>query len=280
MLDIIKKHGNLAMFFYFIIFKSLVKFTFDSSKKEGIKLSDFAIGKESTEFKKGLQAGISIGIGYFPIALTFGLLAKTSGLSIYESVLMSMVVFAGASQYISLSLLAYGTGIVEIVLTTFIVNIRHFLMSTSLNEKCEDDHLGKKMLYSFGITDETFSVVATREGTATSGFMFGVNLLAYSSWVIFTGIGHLIGASLPQTLQESMGVALYAMFIGLLVPSLKKSVKVLFLAFLAATFNTIFTIGGFMAQGWAIVTSTILSAVMIELIEVIKARHWGVKHEK
>lgn len=242
-------------------------------------MSDFAIGKESSEFKKGLQAGISIGIGYFPIALTFGLLAKTTGLSLYESLLMSMVVFAGASQYISLSLIAYGTGIFEIILTTFIVNIRHFLMSTSLNEKCEDDHLGKKMLYSFGITDETFSVVATREGTAATGFMFGVNLLAYSSWVIFTGLGHLIGASLPQTLQESMGVALYAMFIGLLVPSLKKNVKVVFLASLAAIFNSIFTLGGIMAQGWAIVVSTILSAIIIELIEMMKVKHWGVKDE-
>ncbi|SDN13323.1 4-azaleucine resistance probable transporter AzlC [Bacillus sp. OK048] len=243
-------------------------------------VSDIAIGKESSEFKKGLQAGISIGIGYFPIALTFGLLAKTTGLSIYESVLMSMIVFAGASQYISLSLIAYGTGIVEIILTTFIVNIRHFLMSTSLNEKSEDDDLSKKMIYSFGITDETFSVVATKEGTVTTGFMFGVNLVAYSSWVIFTGIGHLIGASLPQTLQESMGVALYAMFIGLLVPSLQKSVKVLYLATLAAIFNSIFTLGGIIAQGWAIVISTILSAVIIELIEVVKAKHWGVNDEK
>lgn len=244
------------------------------------KVSEFAIGKESSEFKKGLQAGISIAIGYFPIALTFGLLAKTTGLSIYESVLMSMIVFAGASQYISLSLIVYGTGILEIVLTTFIVNIRHFLMSTTLNEKCEDDHLGNKMVYSFGITDETFSVVATKEGTASTGFMFGVNLLAYSSWVIFTGVGHLIGASLPQTLQESMGIALYAMFVGLLVPSLKKSGKVLFLAALAAIFNSIFTLGGMMAQGWSIVTSTILSAVLMELIEMVKAKHWGVNDEK
>lgn len=265
--------------FYFIFIKNLILFSFDPSLKEGVKLSDIVIGKVSSEFKKGLQAGISIGIGYFPIALTFGLLAKTSGLSLYESVLMSMIVFAGAAQYISLSLIAYGTGIIEIILTTFIVNIRHFLMSTSLNEKCEDDRLGNKMLYSFGITDETFSVVSTKEGTATTGFMFGVNLLAYSSWVVFTAIGHLIGASLPQTLQESMGVALYAMFIGLLVPSLKKSVKVLYLASLAAIFNSIFTLGGILAQGWAIVSSTILSAVIIEWIEVTKAKHWGVKDE-
>ena len=246
----------------------------------GIRLADMAIGRETSEFKKGLQAGITIGIGYFPIALTFGLLAKTSGLSIYETVLMSIIVFAGASQYISLSLIAYGTGVFEIILTTFIVNIRHFLMSTTLTEKCEEDHLLNKLLYSFGITDETFSVVATKEGTATTGFMFGVISVSYSSWVVFSGVGHLIGASLPQTLQESMSVALYAMFIGLLVPSMKKSVKVVFLAALGAVFNSIFTINQLMAQGWAIVTATLLSAVLIELGEVLKNKHRGVQHEE
>ena len=243
-------------------------------------MADIAIGRETSEFKKGLQAGITIGIGYFPIALTFGLLAKTSGLSIYETVLMSIIVFAGASQYISLSLIAYGTGVFEIILTTFIVNIRHFLMSTTLTEKCEEDHLLNKLLYSFGITDETFSVVATKEGTATTGFMFGVISVSYSSWVVFSGVGHLIGASLPQTLQESMSVALYAMFIGLLVPSMKKRVKVVFLAALGAVFNSIFTINQLMAQGWAIVTATLLSAVLIELGEVLKNKHRGVQHEE
>lgn len=243
-------------------------------------MADLAIGRESSEFKKGVQAGISIGIGYFPIALTFGLLAKTSGLSIYETVLMSLIVFAGASQYISLVLIANGTGIFEIILTTFIVNIRHFLMCTTLNEKCEEDHLFNKIIYSFGITDETFSVAATREGRVTTGFMFGLISIAYSSWVVCSGMGHLIGASLPQTLQESMGVALYAMFIGLLVPSMKKSIKVIFLAVLGAIFNSIFTIGHIMAQGWAIVTSTLLSAIIIEVAEVMKTRQGGGRHEE
>jgi len=244
-------------------------------------LADLVLEKESSDFKKGLQAGVSIGIGYFPIALTFGLLAKTSGLTIYETVLMSLIVFAGASQYIALSLIAYGTGMVEIILTTFIVNIRHFLMSTSLNEKLVEDRLFNKILYSFGITDETFSVVATKEGTATTGYMFGVISISYSSWVIFSGVGHLIGASLPKTLQESMGVALYAMFIGLLVPSIKKNIKVILLALLAAVFNSIFTLNHIMAQGWAIVTATLLSAIIIEIVEGIKKRQrGGVGHEK
>ncbi|MDV2887874.1 branched-chain amino acid ABC transporter permease, partial [Alkalihalophilus pseudofirmus] len=89
-----------------------------------------------------------------------------------------------------------------------------------------------------------------------------------------------IGASLPQTLQESMGVALYAMFIGLLVPSMKTSVKVVFLAVLGAVFNTILTINDIMAQGWAIVTATLLSSIIIEIVEVFKTRYRGVGHEE
>lgn len=233
------------------------------------------MNKTQSEFRKGIQSGISIAIGYIPVALTFGLLAKTTGLSFGEALLMSLVVFAGASQYISLSLLSLGTGIFEIILTTFIVNIRHFLMSSALNEKCEDDLLANKAIYSFGITDESFSVAAMRDETVTTGYMFGLNLIGYLSWVAGTGFGFLLGASLPQTLQESMTIALYAMFIGLLVPSMKKSIKVFYLAALAACFNTIFTLSHALSTGWAIVVATLLSSVIIELIEGMKKKQGG-----
>ncbi|MDQ0153793.1 AzlC family ABC transporter permease [Robertmurraya andreesenii] len=243
-------------------------------------MPDIALHKSGTEFRRGSQAGVSIAIGYFPVALTFGLLAKTTGLSIGETLLMSLVVYAGAAQYISLSLLTLGTGAFEIVLTTFIVNIRHFLMSASLNEKSEPDHSLTKAAYAFGITDETFSVAAVKEGTVSAGYMFGLNLIAYLSWGVFSGIGYVVGASLPQTLQESMSVALYAMFVGLLVPSMKKGLKVVFLASLAAVFNTIFTLTNVLSTGWAIVIATLLSAVIVELIELIKGNRRGNMHDK
>jgi 4-azaleucine resistance transporter AzlC len=242
-------------------------------------MAELAVGKPSGEVRKGVQSGISIAIGYAPIALTFGLLAKTTGLTIGETVLMSLLVFAGAAQYISLSLLTLGTGIFEIVLTTFIVNIRHFLMSTSLNEKWDDEQAANKVILSFGITDETFSVAAVREEKVTSGYMLGLISVSYASWVICSGLGHLIGASLPQTLQESMSVALYAMFVGLLVPSMKKSAKVVFLAALAACFNTIFTLTNTLSTGWGIVSATLLSAVIVEWIESVKNRDRGQEHE-
>ncbi|MBM4764185.1 AzlC family ABC transporter permease [Bacillus sp. B15-48] len=225
-----------------------------------------------TEFKKGLHAGVSIAIGYVPIALTFGLIAKTSDLTLGETVMMSMIVFAGAAQYMSLSLLTLGTGVIEIILTTFIVNIRHFLMSAALNEKVEADRVFNRILYSYGITDETFSVAATKQDTITTGYMFGLNFIAYASWVVCSGLGFLIGSGLPQTLQESMSIALYAMFVGLLVPSMKTGVKVVFLAVLGASFNSVFTLMELLSTGWSIVTATLLSAVLVESIEMMKMR--------
>ncbi|BBW97274.1 AzlC family ABC transporter permease [Geobacillus icigianus] len=215
-------------------------------------------------FRQGVQAGVAIAIGYMPIALTFGLLAKTTGLTLAETVLMSVVVFAGASQYIALSLLSVGTGIFEIILTTFVLNLRHFLMSASLNEKAEADALWKKALYAFGITDETFSVAAMKEGTVSASYMFGLIMMAYGSWVVNSGIGYAVGASLPESLQESMSVALYAMFIGLLVPALKKERKTVWLAGLAAVFNSLGTLVFHLSKGWSIVLATLLSAVVVE----------------
>lgn len=233
----------------------------------------------SPAFGMGVKAGMGIAIGYAPIAVTYGLLAKTTGLTMGETLLLSMIVYAGAAQYIALNLLALGTGAIEIILTTFIVNIRHFLLSASLNEKSrKEDSVIKKMIYAFGITDETFSVAAVKPGELTAGYMFGLNVTAYGSWVLFSGIGHLFGASLPQTLQESMSVALYAMFIGLLVPTLKGSWKLVFLAAIAASFNCIFIMGDILSNGWAIVAAALLSAFLVELLSTLKEKA-GVHHE-
>ena len=225
------------------------------------------IAKKQSAFKNGLQDGLSIAIGYLPVAITFGLLSKSTGLSLGETVLMSILVYAGAAQYISLNLIALGTSPIAIIITTFIVNIRHFLMTASLNEKVEKDHPLIKALYAFGITDETFSVAATKEGKMSSSYMFGLTLIAYGSWVINSGIGHFVGQSLPEVLRESMAIALYAMFIGLLVPSLKRQRKIIILAGFAAILNSIFSyIIPPEWSGWAIVSATLLSAIGIELL--------------
>ncbi|OLO40631.1 branched-chain amino acid ABC transporter permease [Alkalihalophilus pseudofirmus] len=216
-------------------------------------------------FTKGVMVGIGIAIGYTPAAITFGLLAKATGLGFVETIAMSMFVFAGASQYMALNLLAIGTGAFEIIFTTFIVNIRHLLMSAAVSEKVEDEHPIKKALYSFGITDEVFAVTSTQEGTIKTGFIVGVASMAYGSWVINSGLGFLAGSILPERLQQSMAIALYAMFIALLMPSLKKHRKVVSLAVFAAVLNMI--LSQFIPSGWAIISATLTSCIVIELID-------------
>lgn len=224
-------------------------------------------------FVLGLKAGLSIAIGYFPVALTFGLLAKTSGLSIWEATAMSIFVYAGASQYMSLTLISKGVDPILIVLNTFVLNIRHFLMTAALNEKMQSEKRWIKGIYAFGITDESFSVLATRkEEKIGTSFAFGVALIAYSSWVVFTAVGHVIGANLPQFLQAAMSIALYAMFVGLLVPSMRGNRKVVMLALIAAVINGFFYWTGILSTGWSILVATLASSIFVEIIYV--------RHEK
>lgn len=224
------------------------------------------VQNQSSQLKLGIQGGLTIAIGYMPIAITYGFIAKSTELSLLETVLMSAFVYAGASQYMALDMIARSVGMIEIVITTFIVNIRHFLMSASLNEKTERVARWKKALYAFGITDETFSVAAVQKDKLSASYMFGLNITAYSSWVFFSAVGFLIGEILPEFFQEGMSVALYAMFIGLLVPSMKGNRKVVILATIAAVFHSFFSFLHLLSTGWAIVVSTLLSACLVELV--------------
>lgn len=221
---------------------------------------------EKNKFALGVKAGVSIAIGYFPIALTFGLLAKTAGLSLIEATAMSVFVYAGASQYIALSLITAAVNPFLIIINTFVVNIRHFLMTASLNEKMTPEKSWIKAIYAFFITDESFSVLATRkEEKITTSFAFGVSLIAYGSWVAFTALGHLIGANLPIFLKAAMSIALYAMFVGLLVPSMKGNRKVVMLAGLAALLHTLLYVIG-LSTGWSVLIATLVSSIAIEII--------------
>lgn len=223
----------------------------------------------NTGFSSGIKAGLSIAIGYFPVALTFGLLAKTAGLSIIEATAMSLFVYAGASQYIALSLISAAVHPMLIIMNTFVVNIRHFLMTASLSEKMAPEKRPLKALYAFGITDETFSVLATnKDEKISTAYAFGVTVIAYASWVVFTIVGHIIGANLPLFLQAAMSIALYAMFIGLLVPSMKGNRKVICLAGIAAAFQSFFYFSGLLSTGWAILVSTLAASIIIESIYV------------
>ncbi len=222
-------------------------------------------------FLQGLKASIPIAIGYIPIAITFGLVAKSAGISDYITLLMSFLVFAGASQFVGVNLIALGTNPWEIVLTTFILNLRHSLMSASLSMRIDASlSKGWRYLLAFGITDETFSVASMQKAQLLSPwFIIALNMLAYSAWLFGTWAGIFLASGLPASLQASMGIALYAMFIGLLVPSLRNSRPILLVVLISMTISFSLSWLPFtqtISAGWKIIISTMIAALAAAII--------------
>ncbi|MGM0420007.1 MAG: AzlC family ABC transporter permease [Bacillota bacterium] len=219
--------------------------------------------KQNT-YWSGAKVALPIAIGYLPIAITFGVVARSAGIPGYIVVLMSVMVFAGASQFVAVNLLAGGAGILGIIITVFFVNLRHILMSATTSEKLKHEKKNWLALFSFGITDENFSIISTdSRDELPRSYVAGLISVPYFAWVTGTTAGVLLGESLPTALETSMEIALYAMFIGLLVPELKTSrnkTKVSLLALGMSSFihwNPYFII----SDGWLITLSTLFSAL-------------------
>ncbi|WP_199666889.1 AzlC family ABC transporter permease [Exiguobacterium sp. AM39-5BH] len=214
-------------------------------------------------FRSGMRAGIPVAVGYIPIAIAFGLLAKSFDMPNVITLAMSLFIFAGASQFIGVQLMMAGSMYWEIILTTFILNLRHFLMSASLSQRLETTSNRFLATIAFGVTDETFSVASTRDEAARSHFVLGLNLIAFLAWNVGTWIGVFLAFGLPASVQTSMGIALYAMFIGLLVPSLTRK-PVIVVAVIAVLTQAVlyFGVSPFipLSSGLSIILATIVSA--------------------
>jgi 4-azaleucine resistance transporter AzlC len=173
-------------------------------------------------FKQGLKAGWPICLGYFPIGLAFGVLAQQAGLHPIEIGLMSLLVFAGSSQFIAVSMLSGGASVVSIVLTTFVINLRHLLMSSSLAVYLRYLHKSWAALFAYGVTDESFAVNLTRfrDGNWDWRQALVVNQSANLAWIASSIVGAYSGQFIP-TGAFGIDYALIAMFLCLLVFQLR-----------------------------------------------------------
>jgi 4-azaleucine resistance transporter AzlC len=169
----------------------------------------------------GVRAGVPIFLGYFPVAVSFGLLAAGAGLTLLEAVAFSGIVFAGASQFMALLLLQSGASMGSIVGATLLVNLRHVLMSASVAARLT--RRARIPLVAFGVTDETFAVAAGHQEAHDPNFVLALEATAYAGWVLGTLAGHLFGAILPPVLQTSFGFGLYALFVILLIGPIKRN---------------------------------------------------------
>lgn len=217
---------------------------------------------QGNELLKGIRFGLPVGLGYLPIAVAFGTLALQSGIGTKGTVLMSVLVYAGASQFMAVGMLVSGAGAMQIIIATFFLNLRHLIMSMAVNRSIRTPSLVWKGLLSFGITDETFALLSLegqrQDRKISRLFTAGVMSIAYLSWVIGTILGGLGSRAIPARISDGMAIGLYAMFIGLLVPNVRRFPKTGAIALLSMLLCYVFT--RFLDQGWSIVLATVLGA--------------------
>ena len=219
--------------------------------------------KYTSTLIQGIRAGLPVALGYFPIAIAFGALAGQAQLNWGEATLMSMIVYAGASQFVGVSMLLAGAGTVQIITTAFFLNMRHLIMSLAVNNQMRTFSRTSKYFLSFFITDESFALLTLgsedqKSDHWTPAYMAGLMLTAYLGWVSGTIIGGLGAGYIPAEITTAMTVGLYGLFIGLLVPPARKSVRFALIALVSMLLNWI--LSQVLDQGWAIVIAMILAA--------------------
>jgi branched chain amino acid efflux pump len=209
---------------------------------------------------RALQSAIPIWAGYIAIGIPFGALARQTGLSPIEIALMSVIVFAGSSQFIAVSMFASGASILPIIITTFFINLRHLLMSSSLALHVKGSSKPLLSLFAYGVTDETFAVNLTRfsEGHWDMRRSLIVNHTSNIVWITSTIVGSYLGDLIPR---GALGIdyALTAMFIGLLVYQLKGSL-ILLVSIISGLLAVIFCM--LLPGAWFVVLSSVIAATI------------------
>lgn len=181
-------------------------------------------------------------MAYFPIGMAFGVLAQKAGLSVLQTGAMSVFVFAGSSQFIAVSMLSVGASVMAIAATTFIVNLRHILMSSSLANHLRQASIPFLFVYAYGVTDESFAVnsMRFREGNWDRWDALIVNHAANVAWVSSSIVGAVSGQFIPAGFL-GIDYAMIAMFLGLLVFQMRGRIY-LFTALLAACLSTVLSL--------------------------------------
>lgn len=221
------------------------------------------------DFLNGFKKSFPIIMGYIPVSFTFGIMVRSEGLSVFTAVLMSITSFTSAGQFASTNIIVSNGTFMEIAVTTFIINIRYSLMSLSLSQKIEKTSTFKKLILAFGITDESFTVSSFEEGKLSFPFMLGLSLFPYLAWISGTLLGATASDFLSIRLQNSMGIALYGMFLALIVPSARGDKKILTVVVLALTISALFkyvSLLSTISSGWTVIISTIIAATFGALV--------------
>ena len=226
------------------------------------------------EFKEGIRDGFPICLGYISVSMAFGLTAVKSGMPVWAAILISLTNLTSAGQFAGTNLLLAQSSYIELMITTFIINIRYFLMSLSVSQKVDKAFgLKERLVASFGVTDEVFAVSMQRRSELTFSYMLGLILTPILGWTGGTIIGAVATSLLPASLTDAMGIALYGMFIAIVVPQAKDENPLLASVALALIFSCLLRWTPMLNKidsGLAIVICTVAAATLCAVLFPVK----------
>jgi 4-azaleucine resistance transporter AzlC len=207
-------------------------------------------------FYQGLKSSFPIMTGYIPIAMAYGVIGIQAGIPAWVIISMSIFVYAGASQFMAINLFTLGTSPWEMAMAIGVLNFRHVVMGLSFQNRITLPQ-SDRILTSLGLTDETFAFLSL-DKNLNGPYAKGVMLGSYLSWVLGAVAGILFGNILPGILSQGLEIAIYTLFITLLVSSLKVNPKLLYVPVVSMAANTIIT--PYLSSGLAILVSILVGA--------------------
>ena len=222
-----------------------------------------------SNFLFGARDGIPIALGYLAVSFSFGMTASTEGVPIWVSVMLSALNMTSAGQFSALTLMCKSAPLLEVAAATFVINIRYLLMSIVLSQKVEKMPLAKRMLISFGVTDEIFTVSSTKPKKVGFSYMMGLILVPYLGWALGTLVGALMGEWLPEAVSSALSVSLYAMFIAIFLPPAREEKSVGFAVAVAVILASVLkwvSIFQGISSGWAVILASVPAALLAALL--------------
>lgn len=216
-------------------------------------------------FKSGLKNGMPIFLGYLAVSFTFGIAARNAGLTSLQAVVISATNLTSAGQFAALDIIASRAGYIEMALTQLIINLRYCLMSSSLSQRF-DTQLKPyhRYLISFGVTDEIFGVSSAYSyENVPPAYCYGLIAASWPGWVTGTALGCLSGSILPASVLSALGVALYGMFIAIIVPPAKSNKVLLGIVTISMLLSLVFAVTPLLKEissGFRVIILTVIIA--------------------
>ena len=241
----------------------LINYTILNFQSQSIKGQDKM--NNFTLFKRGFRNGIPIFLGYLAVSFTFGISARSAGLTSLQAILMSATNLTSAGQFAALSIISASAGYIEMALTQLVINLRYCLMSSSLSQRFDEKMKPyHRFLISFGVTDEIFGVSSAYvQQNVPPAYCYGLIAASWPGWVLGTALGCLSGSLLPQNILNALGVALYGMFIAIIVPPAKNNKVLLGLVTISMLLSLVFAVTPILKEissGFRVIILTVLIA--------------------